>query len=504
MIPTTSAAAAGPTEKNGWSPRLAFSLFSIVLVLELLSVSYLMIAMALPDIATHYQTTQAAWLITAFLLLGAVAAPLVGKLADIYGKRRLLIACLVIAAVGSLLSALAGSYALMIAGRALAGMLVPCLFLSYSLIRDVFPSTTVPLAVSIATAGMGLISIAAPFLTGWLIDDFGWRSIFWFFTVTLVVLGVLILVSTPETTVRLRSRVDVIGAILLGAGIAGVLIAVSFGPTWGWGAGSTLLYLFGGLVLLGAWLASSRMIREPLMRLDILRLRPVLFTVAAAGAVYGATSVYSTILPSLAMTPSEMGLGYGFGVDAEGFAIFQVPIGALTMVGGIVVGLLCGRGIAARTLLLNGSVLLIVGGTLTALANDDKGLLLLWGAVFGLGTGLGYAAIPNLVIKAAPPELQASTASMTGVSQSLVASITPVIAYTIMNDSFMAPIDPQLTGGAVLYTEGGYVAAFFVAAAAGLLALVMALGIPRRFTRFAAYGEPAAAGADPVAVPAAG
>ncbi|GAA4802350.1 MFS transporter [Tomitella cavernea] len=120
MIPTTSAAASGPTEGSGWSPRLAFSLFSIVLVLELLSVSYLMIAMALPDIATHFQTTQAAWLITAFLLLGAVAAPLVGKLADIHGKRRLLIVCLVIAAVGSLLSALAGSYALMIAGRALA------------------------------------------------------------------------------------------------------------------------------------------------------------------------------------------------------------------------------------------------------------------------------------------------------------------------------------------------------------------------------------------------
>ncbi|GAA4802356.1 MFS transporter [Tomitella cavernea] len=99
-------------------------------------------------------------------------------------------------------------------------MLVPCLFLSYSLIRDVFPSKTVPLAVSIATAGMGLISIAAPFLTGWLIDDFGWRSIFWFFTVTLVVLGVLILVGTPESAVRLRSRIDFIGAILLGAGIA--------------------------------------------------------------------------------------------------------------------------------------------------------------------------------------------------------------------------------------------------------------------------------------------
>ncbi|MBC7302582.1 MAG: MFS transporter, partial [Nocardia sp.] len=175
-----------------WTPRLIFSLASIVLLLEMLAVSYMMISTALPSIAAHYETTQGAWLLTSFLLVGAVTAPLIGKLADMYGKRKALLGCVAVATAGSLLSAIAGSYAVLIAGRALTGLLIPCLFLSYSLIRDVFPAKAIALAVSIATSGMGLIAIPAPFLTGWLIDNFGFRSIFWFFVIGLVVLGALI------------------------------------------------------------------------------------------------------------------------------------------------------------------------------------------------------------------------------------------------------------------------------------------------------------------------
>ena len=124
---------------------------------------------------------------------------------QLYGKRKVLLFAVAGAAVGSFISAIAPSYAILILGRSLTGLLVPCLFLSYSLIRDVFPPKTVALAVSIATSGMGLIAIPAPFLTGWLIDNHGFRSIFWFFVVGLVLLGGMIFASTAESTVRLRS-----------------------------------------------------------------------------------------------------------------------------------------------------------------------------------------------------------------------------------------------------------------------------------------------------------
>jgi MFS family permease len=484
-----------------WTPRLIFSLASIVLLLEMLAVSYMMISMALPAISMHYQTTQGAWLLTSFLLLGAVTAPLIGKLADMYGKRKLLLACVAGAALGSFVSAIASSYGVLIAGRALSGLLVPCLFLSYSLIRDVFPPKTIALAVSIATSGMGLIAIPAPFLTGWLIDNHGFRSIFWFFVIGLVALGAMILVSTDESPVRLRSRLDLLGAVLLGAGIAGVLIAVSFGPTWGWKSASTLAYLLGGVVLLLAWLVSAKVVREPLIDLRVLGRRPVLLTAVGAGFVYGSSGLFTVLLPMMAMTPAILGLGYGFGVSAEGFAVFQAPIGGMVVVGGLVVGMLVGRNVRPRLLLVVGLLGMAAGFALTATTHDDKGMLVAFAGLFGTGMGMAYASIPNLLIEAVPPQLQAGTASIVGVFQSVFPAVLPVIAFTVMNNSYIAPIPLEMTQGAILYTDKGFQVAFMIGAVAAVIGAVVALMLPRRIEQAAVpatdvTGEPVMATVD--------
>lgn len=474
-----SAAPGAPGAPEQWTPRLVFSLVSIVLLLEMLTISYLMIAMALPTITTHYQTSQGAWLLTAFLLLGAVAAPLVGRLADLHGKRRMLLVCVAGSALGSLLSAVATSYGVLIAGRALSGLLVPCLFLSYSLIRDVFPARTVALAVSVATSGMGLVAIPAPFLTGWLIDDHGFRSIFWFSLIGLVVLGAMIAVSTDESAVRSRARLDLLGAVLLGGGIAGILVAVSFGPTWGWTSGRTLGYLVAGVVLVAAWLLSARTITEPLIDIDVLRRRPVLLTTISAGFVYGSSALFTMLLPMIAMTPAVLGLGYGFGLSAEGFAVFQAPIGAMVMVGGLVVGLLVGRRMRPQPLLVAGLLIMAAGFAAVGVAHDGKGLLIVLAGVFGFGQGLGYAAIPNLLIAAVPPQLQASTASIVGVFQSAFPAILPVVVFAVLNNSYVAPLPPEMTGGAVLYTNDGYLVAFSISAGAAVIGALVAALLPR-------------------------
>ncbi|MFE1953981.1 MFS transporter [Streptomyces sp. NPDC059524] len=501
--PTAGAAGADRAADERWTPRLIVSLLSIVLLLEMLAISYIMIATAMPSIAQHYRTTQGAWLLTAFLLVGAVAAPLVGKLADLHGKRRLLVGCIAVSIAGSLVSAVAPSYGIMILGRALTGLLVPCLFLSYSLIRDVFPPRTVPLAVSIATSGMGIIAIPAPFITGWLIDDFGFRSIFWFWVIALAVLGAMILLTTQESAVRLRSRLDLVGALLLGAGIAGILVGVSFGPAWGWTAGSTLAYLIGGVVLVVAWLVSSGAVREPLIDIKVLRRRSVAFTVTAAGFMYGVSGLFTMLLPMLVMTPAALGLGYGFGVDAEGTAVFQAPIGLCTVVGGVLVGVLVGRRARPRLMMAAGGVSAGLGCALTAYAHDSRGLLILFSCLVGLGMGLGYAAVPNLLIEAVPPQLQASTASIAGVFQSVFPAVLPVIAFTVLNNSYIAPLSPEITRGAVLYTSDGFKAAYLIAAGAAVCCLFAALALPARIRQVevpvperpgseAAAGEPGA------------
>lgn len=327
-------------DQRGWTLSLGLGLFAIVTLLEVFSLSYIMVSTGLPAIVGHYQTTQGAWMLTAFMLTGAMISPLVAKLADLYGKRRVLMICVSIAAVGALVSALAPTYGVMIIGRVLFGAFVPCLFLSYLLIRDTFPKRLVALSVSICTSGLGAVAIPAPFLIGWLLDNYGFRSLFWFVLITMVIaaIGVRLLVS--ESRLRVRSRLDIVGATLLGLGIGGVLVAVSFGHSWGWSSASTLVLLIGGIALLIAWGISARRTREPLIDLDVLRRPRVALTTCTAGITYALSGLNGVLFPTIAMTPVVLGLGYGFGYNAEQFALLTIGLTIGLVVSGVIVGML--------------------------------------------------------------------------------------------------------------------------------------------------------------------
>ncbi|RPA02535.1 MFS transporter [Gordonia sp. OPL2] len=479
-IPTgpdgTPSTVASSADDGTWSPRLVLGLISLVLLLEVLAISYLMISTALPFIVTHYQTTQGAWLLTAFLLTGAVTSPVIGRLSDLYGKRRLLLVCVALAAVGCLLSAIAPGYGVMIAGRALSGFLVPCLFLGYSLIRDVFPPRAVALSVSIATTGMGLVAVPAPFLTGWLIDDFGFRAIFWFLFACVIAIGFAIAVTVDESPLRVRTSVDLIGAVLLGGGLAGVLIAVSFGPTWGWTASETLTFLIGGAALVVAWLVSARIVSQPLIDLAVLARRPVYLTTVSAGVAYGISGLFAILVPMMVMVPGMMQLGYGWGLSAEQYAVFQLPMVIAIVVGGLLVGVLASRQFPPRLLMSAGLAFMAAGLAVVAVDHSEKATIILAATILGFGQGMSYAAVPNLVIEAVSPQLQATTASIVAVSQSVFPAVLSVVAFTVLNNSHVA----MVAQGVAFYDTDGFSVVFLIGAIVSVVGAAVTLAMPRR------------------------
>ncbi|GAA4482533.1 MFS transporter [Rhodococcus olei] len=478
-VPTEASGPPAPSSDpdDGWTPRLVLSLASMLVVIELLSVSYGMVSVDLPAITTHFATDQGAWLLTAFLLVGAVISPMIGKLADLYGKRRLLLISIAVATAGSLISALAPSYGVLVAGRALQGFLIPCMFLVYSLVRDVFPRNKVALAVSIATSGLGLVAIPAPWLTGWLIETWGFRSIFWFFVICLVFGWLAIVVTTPETPVRLQARVDIVGGVLLGLGIAGVLAAVSFGPRWGWTDISTLAYLLGGVALLIGWVVHSRTVSDPLIDLRFFRRRSVLLTGLAAGCAYATTAAYAAVVPMMVMVPAEMGLGYGLGMTAKQYAIVHAPSAAAGLIGGLLVGTAIKK-LRPRILMIVGLLVMSSGVAATAFAHDTKLAIVVVSTVTGFGSGMVYACVPNLIIAAVPPQLQATTSSLVSVMQSGFAAILPVIVFAVLN-SHVA----MVAKGRSFYTETGMSIALFIGAGVLLVGALLACGLPSRITQ---------------------
>ncbi|MET4165470.1 MFS family permease [Gordonia terrae] len=459
----------------GWSPRVCFGLAAIVALLEVCSISYMMVSTALPAISRSFQTTQTAWMVTAFMLAGAVVSPIVAKLADLHGKRLMLLVSVAIAALGALVSAMAANYAMMVAGRTFFGFFVPCMFLSYLIIRDVFPARTVPLAISIVTSGLGLVAIPAPFLTGWLIDTFGFRSIFWFMLCAMVPFAALVRFLVPESPVRVHARVDTTGAALLGAGIAAVLVAVSFGPSWGWASGSTLAFLLGGIALLCGWFVFSRVLPEPLIDTYVLARRPVLLTTLIAGVVYGVSGLTGVLLPLLIMTPPSLQLGYGWGYDTTTYGIYKLPVVIAIVVGGLLVGWLVTRGLRPRLTVVVGLALSACGFGLLAVDHHSLLTIVIGAGLCGFGQGMGYASVPNLLIEFVEPRHQATTASVMSVNQGVFTAVITVVVFAVLNNSHIAVV----AEGASFYDSSGFTTVYLVIAAVAVAGLLMALTLPR-------------------------
>ena len=198
-------------ERDGektWTPRWIAALVIVVVLGELATLSYSLVATALPGIGIHFQTSDLGWTITVANLVTAVAVALIGKLADLRGKRALLLVVTAISAGGAAVSALAPTYEIFLVGRGMQGFLYVIPALGYSLIRDVFPKKLVAFAIAVTFTGAGVLFVISPFLAGWLIDSFGALSVFWLIAGIQALCIVGIVVALPESPLRVKSRLD--------------------------------------------------------------------------------------------------------------------------------------------------------------------------------------------------------------------------------------------------------------------------------------------------------
>lgn len=462
--------------EEGAAPARSTAAFVLILIallwpLEVVSLSYSLLTPAVTQVAVHYQTQQVGWVFTALTLVGAVAGPVMSKLADMHGKKKVMVVGAILAVLGGFLAAIAPNFPTLLAGRALQGFMLPLVTLSYSLMRDILPKRWLAFAASLTVGGTGLVTITGPFIAGYFIDHHGFRSVFWLL-VGMSVLAVLGLLAVPESPVRAPGRLDWTGVVLLGAGVALVLVGLSEAATWTWSSPKTLGCLFGGLALLVVWVVVQRRTRDPLVDIQLVSRRPVLTTIIVAGLAYGAVGAYSTILPMMAMTPRALGGDYGFGSTAMQLTLFTVPAGITTCVPSFLVGLYMRR-IGARLPVVVGSVIMAVAATYTAFAHTEKWQVVVGFTVLAAGASMAYAGIPNLIIEAAPVEQQAITAGMAGLLQTLGSTAAVQIVYVILLQNV-----GQLVQGSPIYSDTGFVVAFLACAGFALVAMLVGLLVP--------------------------
>ena len=453
---------------DGWTKSMVLTTLLLALTLEAVAIGAIMISVALPSILEEFPTDQGGWLPSAYYLAGAVAAPLLGKCADLYGKKRILIITMAISGVGTVICVLAPTFGLLIVGRVFQGVILATLSLTYSLIRDSFPPKPAAFAASLTVTGMGFFGIATPILIGWLIAQFGWRGMFMFDVIWTFGMLLLVAVFVPESPLRKKARPDAIGAFLLAFGVAGMLIYVSLGRSYGWGSILALSFLIGGAALFAAALIRSRRVAEPIINVSLFARRAVIFAAVLGGVGYAMSATIGQLIPLLALTRREDGVTYGLGLSTVQYAQIETPKALMAALAGFVLGWLVARGRSPRMFMVLGMVLWGTSALLLATTNDTQLLLTTGALVAGLAGGMVNASLPNVVIQASPAGDQASVAGTVQLVQTGLGAIAPVVMFTLM-----APYIGQTASGGIVYGEEGF--HIWLYGSAGLIAILLLL-----------------------------
>src|SRR4051812_6751108 len=211
-----------------------------------------MVVPLLPDFPgiLGVSSDDASWLVTATLLTSAVATPIMSRLADMFGKRLMMIVCMVAMTLGSVVAAAGGAYLTLIVGRSLQGFAAALIPIGISIMRDELPREKVGSAVALMSATLGIGSAMGLPLSGIIYQHLGWHAIFWTSAAAGMALIVAVLAVVRESAIRTGGRFDYVGAILLSVALTSLLLAISKGTDWGWTSEPTIVLLLAAAVVL--------------------------------------------------------------------------------------------------------------------------------------------------------------------------------------------------------------------------------------------------------------
>jgi EmrB/QacA subfamily drug resistance transporter len=267
--------------------RLIFG--ALLLVLLLASLDQTIVSTALPTIVGELGgLDHLSWVVTAYLLTATVSGPLYGKLGDLYGRKLVLQAAIVIFLVGSALCGLSQSMGQLIAFRALQGLGAGGLIVvTLAVVGDIIPPRERGRYQGYFGAVFGVSTIIGPLLGGFFVDNLSWRWIFYVnVPIGIVALGVIATAFRAPTELR-RHDMDYLGAVLLAADLTVIVLFTSLGgTTWAWGSPQILGLVALSIVLLPAFILVERRAAEPILPLSLFRNR-TFATTSAVGFIVG-------------------------------------------------------------------------------------------------------------------------------------------------------------------------------------------------------------------------
>ncbi|MFC0450576.1 MFS transporter [Rhodococcus jostii] len=371
------------------------------------------------------------WVNAIFLLASVACVPIIAKLGDMYGHRRMLVASAAAVAVGSFVVAFAPSFAVLLVGRALQAPLIAFLPLEFAIVRHRDPERAgrnIGRLIGALTGGV----IVGGFLAGWFISSI--ENL----TVVLLVPGIMLALCVPvahflvqETTVRKAGSIDWAGAALLSTGMLMLLGGVSNGNAIGWTSPLIVALVAGGVVALASFVIVENRAANPLIDFRVMRRGRLVLPVLIA-ALLGAQSFGSQAPISLFSRTDPTTYGYGLGVTATVAGLLL----SITATGAFIASTISDR--IARTFTPRYAV---VFGALTSaaayiamiLVHDDVLAFSIWLFLLGVGVGTLAGVVPSIIVNRAPEDAVGIASGIYNSSRTGAGSIAGAMFALIMS-----------------------------------------------------------------------
>ncbi|MBC9943717.1 MFS transporter [Leucobacter sp. cx-328] len=453
------------------APRVSRAGLTLALASAVLAFSMMqtLLVPALPVFAAELQvdSATAGWILTAYLLSGAIAAPVIGSLGDRFGHRRILILAMLIFVAGAALAAIATTLPLLLAGRVLQGAATASFPLAVAIVRLQLVGSAQATAIGWLSGTLGLGAGLALVVGGAVVDFLSWP---WLFIVggALGLLSIVLVIwQVPGATVpAVDARPDWAGIVLLVTTLLPLLLVVSQGASWGWGSPIILGLAVVAVISLVALVLVERRVAAPLVDPRLVTHRALAATNLLTVFLGFIPYVFYVGMPVLLQASPAHGVGHGLGVTATGVAL--LPGAILVFLGGRLtpwlLGRMSGRGIAALAL-----GVMLVGGAGVAVRPESLWVIVVFFSLIGLGNGIGFAVIAELIAGNVPAAGLGAALGVNGVLRTVGSALgTPIATLVLTTVGLTAVGTPgtgtfsALFGAAAVVSFIGVIAAFLV------------------------------------------
>jgi MFS family permease len=430
----------------------------------------IMLTPSLPLIAADYHVTiaQVSLVLSLYTVFGTAINPVVGKLGDIMGKKKILIYVLVIYVVTVGTTSIAPNFTELLISRTVQGIGLGIFPLAFSLVREEFPREMVPRAQGLLSAMFGAGAALGLPLGGLVANSYGWRANYHIALPFIAILTVLIYMTVRESSFKNpNAKLDYVGAAWLGVALGASVFGLSEGSTWGWTSPSVLILVFGGFGSMVPLALYERGILEPVLNLKLLRRRNVLVS-----NMIGIVSGMALFLAFQSITYKlELPQPSGYGFDILQTAFYLLPLALAILIVAYPVGILISR-YGVKPFLFVGSVVGAIGFLLLSTATSAIGIAT-YLVVVSAGMGVMMVATQNLLVLSVERREMGLATSLSIVFRNVGSSLGAPIAGSLLSTFVVT----YLVGGqrVTLPTGTAFEYAYYIAVAGFAVSFVLAL-----------------------------